>query len=74
MEEKTIEPTRTSKLRMAIFELFDKRRAYKKHLTVLDETNTKHPKPFNKIFQENLFLLSGIEYDLKEAIRTLKSL
>lgn len=74
MEEIKEEPTRSTKIRIAIFRLFERRRQYKNHIEILDNTTTKHPKVFSRIYKENLFIISQIEHDLKETINLLKSL
>ena len=74
MEEIEIQPVRNTRLRKVIFELFYLRRQLKRHIIILDNTNTKHPKPFNKIYKENLLRLSYTEIKLRDHIQLLKSL
>jgi hypothetical protein len=74
MEGIEAEPTRTTKIRRELFRLFARRRQFKKHLDILENTTTKHPKVFNLIRKENLLELCEIEYDLRKTIHILKSL
>lgn len=58
-----------SEERQLMFRLFRTRRRLKKHIALLRDTRTKHPKSFELIFNENVEWLDLTEKRLRDSIK-----